>query len=274
MKKKSLMIVLGLSVVSITAYSFNRFMDTDSPQHEADLTCKKATIESARTNNSETNSPFDAYIQERQIEFSYDINYGFINLVSKEKLQKAKTIWDILPEDAPRQINPYKIVEIAILHKDNRTVQKGSSESLNQAQKELLQQMDYQSNLRIFASYQHEDEHPSGDYLSYYMTVTPNQVAVYSKGNDELVRYLKSESKKEIENIDKSQLKPGKIEFTISQKGEVVDYKLQSTCGYKAIDMKMLSLINNLPEKWIPAKNEKGEAMEQTIYFDFGIQGC
>ena len=42
------------------------------------------------------------------------------------------------------------------------------------------------------------------------------------------------------------------------------------TTGYPSIDEKFIELIKNIPGKWIPAENAKGEKMEQEFVFTFG----
>jgi hypothetical protein len=47
------------------------------------------------------------------------------------------------------------------------------------------------------------------------------------------------------------------------------------TTGYPSLDKKLMTLIKNIPGKWTPAENIKGEIMEQELVFTFGsADGC
>ena len=39
-------------------------------------------------------------------------------------------------------------------------------------------------------------------------------------------------------------------------------------------DKKMIELITNLPGKWAPAENQKGEKVDQELVISFGLMGC
>jgi hypothetical protein len=47
------------------------------------------------------------------------------------------------------------------------------------------------------------------------------------------------------------------------------------TTRYPTLDEKFMTLIENIPGKWISAENSKGEKIEQELVFTFGpANGC
>ena len=50
--------------------------------------------------------------------------------------------------------------------------------------------------------------------------------------------------------------------------------ELEESSGYPAIDKTMIELLTNAPGKWKPAKNAKGEKVDQQLVFSFGEVGC
>ena len=88
------------------------------------------------------------------------------------------------------------------------------------------------------------------------------------------MNYLEENSKDAIKNVKRNKLKPGKVRFIVTQNGAIENVRLESTSGYTAIDKKMLELIKLAPKEWSPARNSKGDKINQELVFSFGIIGC
>lgn len=262
-----------LAVSTLTAFSlFNKHDQREFT--ESAPTCKQAPVCKKPVATNQTKFSFDAYVESRKKEFFYDLGTRFNNHVSMIDLQNAKTIWDILPSDVAKQVRTYTHTQIHIVKENGDIIAKGNSESLNQDQLALIKKMNYSTNLRVFADFSPIETPQSDDYISYYMTIVPAQEALYPGGKDALLNHIKKESAEEVNEIDPTTLGPGKIYFMVSKKGEITQFGLESSCGNKTVDMKMISIINNLPKKFIPAKNEDGIRIEQKLYLSFGIIGC
>ena len=52
------------------------------------------------------------------------------------------------------------------------------------------------------------------------------------------------------------------------------DVILISSSGYDSIDERMVGLITDLPGKWKPAENLKGQKVDEQLVFSFGLIGC
>jgi len=218
-------------------------------------------------------------VENDNIDLVYNVESRFKTRVTKEKLHNAKTIIDILPEKATKSIASYYYSRVSILEGNTETDQSdiGNSEVLTDGQIKVLQSADYSTNIYIRSDYKVENEAIGSfenDYLTYFITIIPEKEAEYTSGYDALIKYLRVQSKDKTQVITKDQLKPGKVNFTVTKDGTVAKVKLTSTSGYTSVDIALVELINNMPEKWNPAMNSKGEKVDQEFVFFFGLEGC
>jgi TonB family protein len=65
----------------------------------------------------------------------------------------------------------------------------------------------------------------------------------------------------------------GKVLFTVSEAGEIVNTKISKTSGDAKTDKLMIEAINKMP-KWKPAENAKGIKVAQEFEFGVGRGGC
>ncbi|MDG1477535.1 MAG: hypothetical protein P8Q14_10345 [Vicingaceae bacterium] len=248
MKKYTLIVFSVLTSLSLTAFSC-----TNINVSETDNKTERTTNDSPK--------------------FIYDIDSRFIANISKEEISKAKTIIDLIPEDAGWDNFEFKQVTIRLMPDENTNYSKGKSKILNLEQIELLKTVDYSANF-IVDTYI-KSKYPSAhDHYPYYITVIPEKEANYIGGKEALINYLKEGCASTIAKIEKGNLTAGKIRFTISTSGNIKNIYLESTSGYPTVDQKMLDLMNLNNGLWLPATNEKGEKVEQELVFSFGTMGC
>ena len=104
-----------------------------------------------------------------------------------------------------------------------------------------------------------------------HITVVPETQATYADGKEALLQYLKENSLTDMNVIKDDKINAIKISFIISKQGDVTEVKHDAmSTGYTSIDEKFMELIKNIPGKWTPAVNDKGEKMEQEFVFTFG----
>lgn len=236
----------------------------------APISCSKTTVA------SESDFVSNLYVKPAP-ELIYNIDSRYIANITKEKLRNATTIIDLVPVGSTEGLSDYETVQVVLIEEEGDIERVGTSEVLNKYQKDLLSQADYGSNFYINAYCRLKDEAYGVDRnhkLVYFISVMPEHEAEYSEGQDALINYLKSNSRKETLVINEDKLKAGKFRFTVSQSGAIKDVKMESTSGYPSVDEKLLDLLANIPGKWKAASNEKGEAIEQEFVFFFGKQGC
>lgn len=217
-------------------------------------------------------------------DFVYKVESRFNATITKEDLHSAKTIIDILPDDATTTLSDYQTVKVVLLGDGNETAEAGIDEVLNTAQLSLLQTADYSTDFYIRANCKNSSPGCrskavgplySEDYdLVYYLSVIPEKEAEYKGGKTALIDYLKQGSSEEVANRKAGNVLPGKVRFMVSRTGEIGKVKLESSCGHTPIDDKMIELIQSMPGGWEPAANTNGEKVDQELIFSFGILGC
>lgn len=208
--------------------------------------------------------------------FMYDVGSRYWATISKQDLYNAKSVLDIVPEVAEAWWTvKFETVKIAVLQGPFEISETGSEKTLNSAQKELLQSVDYGSNFYIKAL--DTEIHPETgeiEYYTYYISVIPEKEAKYEGGQDDLINYIRTSTSEHLSIVEDEKLKGGRMHFTVTKNGNISNTKLDSSCGYSEIDETMIELMNNLPGKWEPATNSNGEEIDQDLVFTFGMVGC
>ena len=271
MKKSILILFAILMMFSLTAFAYINWNNTKTDQERASLT---------RT------SGFEQYL------VTTDNDKGVFNLfynirnrwstMTKEDLSNARSIHDILSTEATYDRGSFKNVTISVLHndKDVRDIEKseiGQSEVLNDAQINLLHSSDYSTNIKVTALSRRMNAQYDAlkyDSLVHYMTIIPEKEAEFAGGFHALIEYIKENSKEKAAIIKRDQLQPGKVFFTVTKKGTIANVKLNSTSGYTSVDEELIKIISNMPQKWNPAENSKGDKVDQEFVFFFGSEGC
>jgi len=211
-------------------------------------------------------------------DFFYSIDTRF-GAIKKSDIDKAKSISAFLSEDQVQKIVSYKSVKITILEDSKHTdiSETGHSSDLTAAQIKLLQSTNYSTNILIRADYLESNKINStlnDSYATPHLTIVPEKQAIYISGKDVLIDYFKENSIEETSIAQNDKLQPAKLYFTITKKGLISNVKLVISSGYPSIDNRMMELIINAPGKWEPAKNSKGENVDQELVFFYGLLGC
>lgn len=253
-------------IVSLTALVISGFLF---------LSCKESiAANSMETTQSESSSTADNVPVNKN--FHYELGSRFINHVTKEKLETATTIEDIVPEGATDDISSFWDVKIGLV-KDKTVFAKGENNHLNESQLTLLSHFSYSTDYYVEAFCKRLN-HKTGEFekqcFVYYVTVIPEQQATFEGGNDALLAYLKKNSREEVSAVKNTSLKPGKIRFNVSNQGVVEGIQLEASCGNHDIDATLLELMKNAPQKWKAATDSAGETIDQELVFSFGVVGC
>lgn len=269
MKKRIIVLSTVIAALGLTAFGFINSTNVVTAE-ETTAIKEKITPETALEGPVKENNRPD---------FRYDVSSRYLMTITKEKLQHAKSITDILPQDWTDFIVSYKEISINFIENNEQSEYKasGNTELLNAAQLKLLQAAEYSTNVLIRADYL-EKHKESGNlidnYITPHLTIIPAKQAEYDKGKNALLKYLKENSGEIISTVKKQKLQPGRLNFTVSKNGTISEVELESSSGYPAIDKTMTDLINNMPGKWEPAENAKGEKVDQKLVFFYGVMGC
>ncbi len=266
MKKNVFIFSVVLISLSLTTFGFINWSNTETDQEVL------PKIKTVPLTNDATNT----INKKADLDLVYDVDSRFIATITKENLNKATSVLDIVPKKAKGWWKTsFNTVTISILQEESEIYETGGSKTLNASQIKLLKTTDYSTNFYIKA--RGYDIHPETgrieDY-AYYFTIIPEKEAVYISGHNALINYLKENSRDKTVIIKKDKLKSGKVSFTVTKKGLISNIKLISTSGYPTIDEVLLELITKIPGKWEPAENHKGEKIDQELVFSFGRMGC
>ena len=258
MKQRILIFCAVVTTLSLSAFGYVNWKDANPNMNE---------IISDTTNKA---SDFD---------FVYSMQNRFQKTITKEKIDQALSITDIIPVNENNQIESYfNILLTAFAESRKDWIQvRGTDEHLDDAQLLMIQTFGYGSSFSITGNIKKLDE-TSGqlvnDTIIHYMTVVPDNPTTYKDGTESLINYLKENSADVIAIAKKDQVQPGKISFLVTEDGSIDQVSLKNTSGYTLIDEKMLSLIREIPGSWKIDINAKGEKVAQKLVFFFGSMGC
>ncbi len=256
MKKNKLLLYSTLAAIVLMAFSLLPQTQNETMTSEKDNTPILENFKTAR--------------------FNYELDSRFKKTLTKSQLKNAKTIHDLFSPEEIEGLTTFKNVRVTVLPPGETKTSLGESEFgktevFNTAQLALLHSVDYSTNFVIEAAC---TENIKYNYqFIYYISIVPEKKAAYIDGNEAFLEYLKINSMPETAGVDERKLWFGRVNFVVTKDGEIGDVYLESTSGYLSIDKKMVALIASFPGKWFPAKNDKGENIDQELVFSFGKMG-
>ena len=264
MRKSIYYIISALVILGLVA--FGLFYEKDSMEALDTASLEEVTnIEEGPTVDPKKNS-----------NFHYDYGPRHYSL-TKSEMESMTSFNDIIGEEHAGRIVEYKSISVTLLDDGEETDMRieGSGGDLNQAQLDFIHKAAYSTDLLVWAHYIEKD--PDSGILqdsswTPYITVVPETQAEYSDGKEALLDFLKSNPSGP--TGDEDGLGRGRLYFTVGVDGIISEMELKSSCEIPEIDAALMDRLNNLPAKWIPAKNAKGEAVEQTLVLSFGMMGC
>ncbi|WP_425075408.1 energy transducer TonB [Psychroserpens sp. S379A] len=211
-------------------------------------------------------------------DFIYDIGPRFSG-IKKSEIKTYTSIADFLDEDTYKNIDKVHTTSLILVVNDRQTTTRanGTSGTFNKAQLKFLQTATYATNFVMRVDYDEKDPQSGYTFDSYrspHHTIVPEEQAYYSDGKEQLKLFLKESCQSVLIDVDPEKLKPAKLYFTVTKHGTIENINLDRDSGYPDVDKKMIELINNTPGTWQPAKNSKGEAVNQELVISFGLMGC
>ena len=284
MKKSLIILCAVLITLSLTAFGVINWKDskTKTPA-KRDIAIHAISTEKENTNTNYQGPVGPFFINQTEEtktfeDFIYDVGPRF-GPIKKSDIDKATSIEDFFSWEELRAIETLKSVEIIIVENDRQTQKReiGYSKTLTKAQLKLLQTANYATSFLIRIDFQ-EKNRVTGkleyNYASPHRTIVPEKQATYINGKDALQNYLRESSKEARKEVDQNKLQPAKLYFTVTKEGNIENTRLDRTSNYPLVDKVMIELITKTQEKWKPAKNEKGEKIDQELVISFGLLGC
>ena len=221
---------------------------------------------------------FDKIDANTDLDLVYKVDSRFMATVTKSQLDEATSVLDLVPKVATHWWKmDFKKISVSIVDSqgNDEAQSVGYSKTLSPAQIMLLRSVDYSTDFYIKA--RGTEIHPATGQIEeyvYYFSVIPEREASYEKGEKAFVQYIRDGLKEYTADITLDRLRPGQVEFTVSTDGTIKGIQLLSSSGYKTIDNTLAQLIKDMPNTWVPARDYKGERVEQKLVFFFGLEGC
>ena len=270
MKRHIIMFSTTLAILSLLIFGFNKWKVTNTDEAKS-LESKVSTSEYTIENNAINKDIPDLY-------YGVDSRFAAVKI---SDVHNATTIYDFLNEGEKEQIAHISSVSL-IMVENNQLSEKradGKNQYLTDAQLKLLKSTVYFNHFTIRTEFKAKNKDTGKleeRFFGPHITVVPDQQATYVDGKGALIKYLKANSKAAMNVIKGDQLGAIKIAFIITKEGNVSSVKHDAmTTEYPSIDKKLIDLIKNIPGKWIPAQDSKGEKIEQEFVFTFGpANGC
>ncbi len=266
------LLILGLLIGSLSFMAFKFLNSNKVTSCNQDITSIKSSpkIEGDFFTLSHILNPNDLI---------YKVESRFLHTISKSDLNKAKSIVDLVPKKATQSIESYHYSRVSLLDDHVETDRRAYAENevLTALQINLLQSVNDSDNIYVRSDFIRKDSYAAtldNSYLTYFVSVVPDQKAEYQEGHESLIQYLRKSSEEQIKVITKDGLRGGKVRFTITKDGMIDKVKLTSTSGYESVDKTLVEIIENIPGNWTPASTEKGEKVDQEFVFFFGVMGC
>ncbi|WP_460218865.1 energy transducer TonB [Psychroserpens sp. MEBiC05023] len=269
MKKQTVItfvIITSLIIGSISAYNWT------SKSSTKDTVLKTTSTIPIEDQNMVTNT-FKVFP-----DFIYDIGPRFSG-IKKSKINTITSIEAFLDDEIMLEIAKVKSTSITLIENEEMSSHraKGQSKMLTDAQINLLRNSTYSTNFVMRVDYEEKPKtngHQTDNYRTPHLTIVPEYEAIYSHGKAALKSFLKESCQSVLINVDPEQLKPAKLYFTVNKEGNIEEVSLDRASGYPEVDKKMIELIKNTPGTWQPAKNDKGEPVDQKLVVSFGLMGC
>lgn len=270
MKKLTFITSSILAFLAVTAFAFNR-LNKEPKTH----CCKPPTEPLEATSNFDLQSIIGDTQQKPDNLFYSVIRKHFIS-VTKAELNNAKYIDELIPDYPSNWIDEYKQATMTFVHKGKEEKIVSPDNKLNSKQQALLRSLDANDHVTIQVNYQTRNmvtDEPEDGGIRVSIGIKPATEANFPEGYENLITYLKENSQDEIRALKPNKTPEAQIEFTINEKGKIIDVELVESSQNEKIDQLLLQLIQKMPD-WKPALDENGYPISQKFEFRLGEDMC
>ncbi len=269
MKRKTLLTVAVIASITLSAFAYNSMTKKEKEEKIVPESMISPALQAKELLPLVKGTSVDDLV--------YNVGTRFNHHLSLSELQSATSFLDLIPEEKANLFSDFSFNKLARLDNDGGETVNGEGKALSPQQLNFIKQLTYSDDFYLNADC-HVSDSENGHYgsydLVYYITITPEKTAQFEQGETALIQYLKGQTKNQVFNITKDQLRPGRFRFTVTKEGNVNDVMLESSCGYNTIDLQIMQLLDDLDGQWKAAENKKGETVDQELVFFFGMRGC
>lgn len=210
-------------------------------------------------------------------EITLEVNQVFAPLsVTVQTLRDGKTIEDLNPYYKSSWVKEFESVEITSMINGvaNKAVSK--NDRLTQEQQEIMKQADFGSEISVVVTYLPDNTLKNNDIKEYDFTfvVNPDDKAKYPGGERQLADYLTENAMDKIPENSFQEHNVMAIQFTIDEKGQVVEAHVPSAVenlqeqNKEAMDL-LLRTVCTMPT-WRPAEYRDGSKAKQEFVLTAG----
>jgi hypothetical protein len=212
-----------------------------------------------------------------QNDLKFEINkvLPFIS-IQENKLDKVNTLTDLNKRYSTSWVKEYISVEISAYKNGAQTKASGSSDVLNQEQKELIRLADRSNDIAVSVTYLPENSLKNNTVKQYdfKVTIMPEKNAVYSEGAKQLLQYLQKNSIVNIEAGGFTGYDLTAIKFTVTEQGHITDIQVAMPSKDIKIDEMLVAAISKMPS-WKPAEFSNGVKAKQSFVLTIGnMENC
>ncbi len=224
--------------------------------------------------------PFQANSQEDSaFDVTYEVQRVYKPLaLSKENLKKAERLSDLNRFYKSTWVAEYLSIEITTFQNGIQKKANSKDELLTEAQKENLLHADDASDISVSIRYMPNNTLSKNDpkEINFSFIVDPEKQASFPGGQKKLEEYLHVNAASKISDDRYDQYNVAAVQFTINEKGQVVDAYIFDSSMYsktedKLRDELLLRTICDMPN-WEPAEYSKGLKVKQDFVLTAGDQ--
>ncbi len=209
-------------------------------------------------------------------ELDYKVNRVYPSLsITKQQLNEARTLFDINEYYKPSWVKEYISVEVSASHQGKIKRAVGKSNTLNQAQKALMNTVDSGTDISVKINYipNNNLKHNDPKETNFTFIVEPENEAAYIGGVQQLKQYLKENVEDKISDEVFEIYRLTAVKFVVDEEGQIVDAQVFESPAQTFRDTKteelLLEAVCNMPN-WIPAQYANGMKVKQEFVLTAG----
>lgn len=191
--------------------------------------------------------------------------------IQENKVDEINTLTDLNKRYPATWVKEYISVEISAYQNGIQTKASGTSDVLNQAQKQLIRLADRSSDIAVSVRYLPDNslKHNTEKQINFSVTILPDQSAVYGESEAQLIQYLQEKCIVNIKAESFTGYDLTAIKFTITEQGHIADVQVTMPSKDTNIDEMLVTAIANMPT-WKPATFSNGLKVKQSFVLTIG----
>lgn len=188
--------------------------------------------------------------------------------VSQAELEEAVTFLDVHYQYHADWVETFISTEVIVKEDEETTSAAGMNDTINAEQKCILQKAPVGSDVILLVKYMPRNnlKHNTEKEMDYIYKVVPYESASFTKGEKALDTYIEENLISKLSEKQKILLKFSRIDFTVTQEGNIINSKIIESSGDEKIDSILMETICKMP-KWNPAINSEKINISQDIQF-------